>query len=51
MLTHTKYRIGPRCSWDRGVKRNFWPSTVCQLCCFSEQRNEIWRLLFYVCCV
>jgi len=30
-----------------GVKRNFWPIVVFQLFCFSEQRNKVWRLLFW----
>jgi len=26
--------------------RKFWPVIVCQLFCFSERRNKVWRLLF-----
>jgi len=38
---------------NAGVKRNFWslqnfwPIVVCQLFCFSEQRNKVWRLCFW----
>ena len=27
--------------------RNFWPIIVCQLFCFAEQRNKVWRLLVW----
>jgi len=40
--------------WSHSVvKRNFWPLRnswpiiVCQLFCFSDERNKIWRLLFW----
>jgi len=39
--------------WIPGVKRNFWPlrnlwlSIVFHWFCFSEQRNKVWRLLFW----
>ena len=29
------------------VKRNIWPIIVHQSFCFSEQRNKVWRLLFW----
>jgi len=34
-----------------GVKRNFWPIIVCQLFCFTEQRNTFGDYFFDVCCV
>ena len=31
--------------WNFWPLQNFWPIIVCQLFCFSEWRNKIWRLL------